>query len=421
MSARSLSEGTWRTLVPVATIVANVLSYVLFLAAARLLDRATYGETLALLNLVVIATIPSFAIQTVVARRTATDTVGPRLLRVAASIGLAGAAVIALGSPLIVQFLHLPGYLGVLGGAACVPPLVLLGVAQGVAQGRRRWQMLCTAVLLMGVGRVAGGLFGLIVSASSAGALVGSAVGLAIAGALMVRPTLRSLHESEVDELQTVRGLLVETAHAAHAHGIFLLLSSLDLTIARNLLTPDEAGWYAAGNVVFRAALWLPQPVATLLFASLSDWRTHRRATRQGLAAVGGLVAATIGGCLVLGGLVAAVVGGAKFSDLGDDVWIFAVAGGSLALLQFCIYAGLAVLRRRRLGLVWLCVAAEIVAAYALDLATSPHRLITMVAVVTAVAAAAAMAMALATRPRPSDSLAATAIAQTAPKTTEPL
>ena len=50
MSRRTTSDTTWRTLVPIATIVSNVLSYVLFLVSARLLDRATYGETLSLLN-----------------------------------------------------------------------------------------------------------------------------------------------------------------------------------------------------------------------------------------------------------------------------------------------------------------------------------------------------------------------------------
>lgn len=394
-----MSEKTWRSLVPAATIIANVLSYALFLVSARLLDRATYGETLALLNLVVIATIPSFAIQTVVARRTATDTVGPRLVRVSVLIGLAGAGAILLVSPLIVSFLHLPSYWGVVGGAACVPALVLLGVLQGAAQGRRQWRTLCIAVVLMGLGRVAGGVAGLIVTHSSAGAMIGTAVGLAVAAAVMLRPTLRLLGQSPVDKAQPVKGLLIETVHAAHAHGVFLLLSSLDMTIARNVLSPDEAGWYAAGNVIFRAALWLPQPVTSLLFASLSDWARHRTATRQGLAAVGGLVAATIGACAVLGGLVSTIIAGDKFPDLDEDLWIFALAGGGLALMQFAIYAGLAALRRGRLAIVWACIVAEIIAFYPLGLSDTPVTIIATVAVIVSVATLAAITIALLTRP----------------------
>lgn len=421
MSLRIPSNASLRKLVPFATITANVLSYFLFLGAARLLDRATYGETLALLNLVVVATIPSFAVQTVVARRTATNAVGPRLLRTAAAIALGCALLMALSAPLLVEYLHLPGYLGVLGGAGSVVPLVALGFAQGVAQGNERWGLLCGAVLLMGFGRVGGGVIGLIITGTSAGVLVGTAVGLLVASAFVLKPAIRMLGQSPVDRSQSVRSLLAETAHAAHAHGAFLLLVSLDLLIARNLLTADQAGWYAAGNVVFRAALWLPQPVATLLFAAMSDPRRHIRAVRRGLAVVGGLVAVTVAGCLAFGGLVSAVVGGANFRDLADDVWVFAVAGGALALTQFCIYAGLALQRRGRLALVWGCIAGEIAAAYWLGWGETPHRLIGAVAVIVSGCAVIAVAQTLAERSGPAADRPGAELAQTGPKTTDPL
>lgn len=415
------SNASLRKLVPFITILSNVLSYLLFLVAARLLDRATYGETLALLNLVVVATIPAFAIQTMVARRTATGSIGPRVLRSTAGIALGCTILMALSAPLLVEFLHLPSYLGVLGGAATVPPLVVLGFAQGIAQGNERWGLLCGAVMLMGIGRVGGGIGGLLVSGSSAGALVGAAVGLIIACLFILRPAIRMLGNAPVDNNQSVRAMLSETAHAAHAHGAFLLLASLDLMIARNLLTPDQAGWYAAGNVVFRAALWLPQPVATLLFAAMSNPTRHRHATRQGLGAVGALVALTVGGCLAFGDLVSQVVGGAKFVDLADDVWFFAVAGGALALTQFCIYAGLAVQRRGRLSLVWGCIVAEIAAAYWLGWGDTPHQLIGAVAVIVASSALIAVIQTLSDNPERSDRPLGAVLAQAGPKTTDPL
>lgn len=414
------SNASLRKLVPLATVAANVLSYLLFLTSARLLDRATYGETLALLNVVVVATIPAFAIQTVVARRTATAAVGLGTLRACAVIGLGGGLAIALAAPLLVDFLHLTGYLGVLAGAATVPPLVVLGFAQGVAQGRERWGLLCGAVLLMGVGRIAGGIAGLLFSASSTGALVGTAIGLVLACVFVMRPALRMFGESPVDENESMRGMLIETAHAAHAHGVFLLLATLDLMIARNVLTPDQAGWYAAGNVVFRAALWLPQPVAILLFAAMSDPFRHRRAARQGLAAVGVLVGLTVSACAAFGGVISQIIGGARFADLADDVWIFAIAGGALAFTQFCINAGLAVQRRGRLMLVWGCVGAEIIAAYWLGWGDTPHRLLAAVAVIVAVSAAIAVTQALTDRVRPVDR-ELVSLGQAGPKTSEPL
>lgn len=410
----------WRSAVPVVTVIANVISYGIFLAAAQLLDPAPYGEALALLNLVVIATVPSFAVQTVVARRTATGAVGPRTLRVTALVALISTALVLLSTPFLVSFMHLSSWLGVLGGALCIPPLVVLGMAQGIAQGTERWRELSMVVLAMGLGRVLGGILGLVAAPSPAGVMIGTAAGLGIAAALVVRPTLRGLQAAPVDATQTVRGLLAECAHAAHAHGVFLLLSSLDLTIARNILSAEDAGWYAAGNVVFRAALWLPQPVATLLLPELSEWTTHRRAARRGLAVVGALVAATVLACLVAGELISFVLVGNKFSSLDDDLWVFAVAGGALALTQYCIYAGLAILRRGRLSLVWSCVAAEIATVYVGGLASTPHQLIAVVATIVTMSAAVAIAVTLVERPdgeparRPSWH-------QTAPKTTEPL
>ncbi|GAB3303834.1 hypothetical protein EK0264_03365 [Epidermidibacterium keratini] len=401
-------------LVPAATITANVLSYALVLIAARLLDRAVYGETLALLNLVTIATIPAFAIQTVAARRAATATVGPALVRVALLVGVAGALVIAAASPLAVSFMRLDSYLGVLAAAASVPSLAVLGLAQGATQGREKWVQLCLTLLLMGVGRVGGGIVGLTFFRSSSGALIGTALGLVVAALIAWPMAKRALHETPYDESQTAGHTLAELAHAAHAHGVFLLLSSLDLLLARNVLSADDAGLYAAGNVIFRAALWLPQPVALMLFAALSDFRGHRRKVREGLVIVGALAGATILGSFVFGDLAAAIVGGAKFADLADEAWIFALAGSSLAVMQFCIFAGLAMLRRRRLALVWACIVAEIVAAMMLGQGTTPMALISSVATIVAVAAAAAAVLAL--RANPTEP-----IQSTGAKITEPL
>lgn len=388
-------------MVPAATITANVLSYALFLAAARLLDRATYGETLALLSLVTIATIPQFAIQTVIARRVATDTLSRRTLRMVVAIGLAGGVLLAALSPFLVSFMRLSSYTGVLGAAASVPPLTMLGLAIGAAQGRGRWGALSAGLVLMGIGRIGGGLVGLIWDRSAGAALIGTAIGLLLAAVVALRVARTAFYESPVDPTQQVSTVLVELAHAAHAHGAFLLLSSLDLILARNILSAEEAGLYAAGNVVFRAALWLPQPVQMMLFASMSDRQRHRRVTRNGLAIVAALVGATVLVCLLFGDLVAVIVGGESYRELGDFVWLFAVAGGGLALLQLAVYAGLAILRRGRLAIIWACIAAEIAAMYALGQDTDPQAFITVIALIAAGAAVVAVVLALSTRPGP--------------------
>ncbi|MEO6956500.1 MAG: hypothetical protein ABI137_07125 [Antricoccus sp.] len=382
-------------LIPVATITSNVLSYGLFLAAARVLDRAVYGETLALLNLVLIATIPMFAIQTVVARLTATRSVPERTAGISVLVGVGGALVMFAVAPLVVSFLYLPSYWGMIGAAMCVPPLAVLGLAQGAAQGRHHWQWLCGALTLMGIGRVLGGVLGLFLTHSSGGTLIGTAIGLWIAAVIVWRPAVRLTYLSVPQRGISIASLLREIAHAAHAHGAFLFLSSLDLVLARHILSPADAGLYAAGAVIFKAALWLPQPVSIMLFADLSLVPRHRAAVRRGLLIVGLLVAATIAGCLVLGRIVAIVVGGASYGDLASEAWLFAVAGGALALIQFAIFSGLAMLRRRRLTYIWMCVVAEVVAMLMLGEGATPRQFISIVAILCALTSVFAMIAAL--------------------------
>ena len=381
--------------VPIIATLANVLSYVLFLVAARLLDRATYGETLALLNLILIATIPSFAIQTVIARRTATGTVPFGAIRASLAVGFGGGAVIALCAPLIAGFLYIDTNLGVYGAALAVPALAVLGIALGAAQGRLRWRWLCIALGLMGFGRVGGGMIGLLLTHDSSGALIGTGIGLSVAAALCLREAVRMTYETPPTSPQRIRRFLHEVAYASHAHGAFLLLSSLDLVLARHVLSPEDAGLYAAGAVIFKAALWLPQPVSLMLFADLSIVQRHRNTVRRGLLFVGGLATLTITAFLVLGNVAAFIVGGTNYSDLGSEAWLFAVAGAGFALTQFGLYAGLSMLRRGRLTFIWACVVGEVVASEVLGTGTTPRQFITVVAILSVATTVASIIAAL--------------------------
>lgn len=421
-SFRIRSRSPQNVYVPAVTIFSNVLSYLLFLVAARLLDRSTYGETLALLNLVLIATIPSFAIQTAIARRTATGTVPAGTVRASLAVAAGCGLLMALCAPLIAGFLHIDSYVGVYGAALAVPALGVLGLAQGAAQGRQRWFWLCLALGLMGIGRVGGGIAGLLITHNSSGALVGTGVGLCVAAAICLRPAIRTSYDRPVDERARIGRYLHEIAHASHAHGAFLLLSSLDLVLARNVLSPNDAGLYAAGAVIFKAALWLPQPVSLMLFADLSIIDKHRATVRRGLLLVGGLAAVTILACAVLGNVAAFIVGGENYPDLGAEAWLFAVAGAGLALAQFGLYGGLSMLRRRRLVFVWACVVGEIVVSQVLGAGTTPRAFITAIAALSALTATAMMIAALSYDPvRNPPKLGELDQASTGVKITDPL
>ncbi|HEY0169132.1 MAG TPA: hypothetical protein VGB75_18955 [Jatrophihabitans sp.] len=343
----------------------NVLSYLLLLAAARRLGVADYAELVTLLNLLLIGSVPAFALQAVAARRVATGS-AEGLLEAGVVIGLAATLLIAALSPALVAFLHLPGLTGPLLVALSMPGTALQGLCQGVWQGEQRLMGLAVATFAGTAGRSGAGLLGLFLGGTSTTALTCLAIGLSVpaAGCVLALPELR--HRSR----RALLSLLTEAGHASHAYGVFLLLSVSDVLLARHVLSTSAAAVYAAGSVLTKASLWLPQSVANVLFATLTDAERHHRVFARAVAGIAGLGLAIVAGSWLLSGLVTNVVGGGRYPQLREDAWLFAMLGGCLAVLQFTLVAGLAVRNMAVTALIWASVAGE--AALVLSLGPQP-------------------------------------------------
>jgi O-antigen/teichoic acid export membrane protein len=188
----------------------------------------------------------------------------------------------------------------------------------------------------------------------------------------------------------------VETLNAAHAHGTFLLLTSLDVLLARHVLSDSAAGVYAVGAVVTRVAVWLPQSVIALMFASLAESAHHHRTAQRASLVVLGLGTVLVAGTAATGPLVVTIFGGAKYHDLDHTMWLFALLGSLLAVLQLSVLAGLAQRTVRRAALLWTTVVADVAVVLATDDGATPTRLV--VTLVSVAAAAAAIALWLTVR-----------------------
>jgi len=393
--------------VTLAGLAGNALAYVLLLAAARVLPPGEYSELVTLLNLLLVAYVPTLALQVVTARRIATGQADGTL---PATVVLAAVAVIVVVmlSPVAVAFLHLPNAVGPLLVAAALPGAALQGWSQGVWQGLERFRALAFTTLAGMVGRSAIGLVGLYAGRSAVAALLAVAIGTTVAGAISGhlaapaagQPRLGRHDRPNVSDLVTridrrgVLNALLECGHASHAYGVFLLLSATDLLLARHLLTTDLAATYAAGSVLTRIALWLPQSVASVLFASLTDHSRHRALFGRAVAVLAGLGAVEILGAWVLHDLATSIVGGDKYPALAHDIWIFAGIGACLAVLQFSLIAGLAVRSLAITILLWLTVISEAVAVLA-GSGDSVRAIALVVLPITVVAAVAAVGLRL--------------------------
>ncbi len=377
--------------VPVSFLAANALSYALLLVAAHRMAPSAYGVLSSLLGLLLISTIPMLALQTVTARRIASDGASPGITRGTAQVAALSTAGLCLAAPALSAFLHLDDVVGIFLVALTIPATAVVGAASGIAQGRRDFRPLA-ALILAGTGsRSLGGLVGLLVGGSPDATVGGVLIGTA-AAALAVGSRGRDaqlLRQSLATRDHT--GILAETLHAGHAHGTFLLLTSLDVLLARHVLSGHAAGVYAVGSVVTRAALWLPQSVVLLLFASLAEAGHHKLAARRASLTVIASGVVMVTGTAVLGSVVVSVVGGRKYHQLDTTIWLYALLGALLAIVQLSVMAGLAQRNRRRASVLWATIAADLAAVLLTGDDATPTRLVATLLIVTAVAAAVAL------------------------------
>ena len=99
--------------------------------------------------------------------------------------------------------------------------------------------------------------------------------------------------------------------------------------------------------------LFLPQFVVVIVFPSMSERPDARRTQVASLGMVLGVGAVTVLGAAVLSRLAVLFIGGHKYADLQDRLWLFAVLGTLLAMLQLLVYNVVARQHQRTVLLVW--------------------------------------------------------------------
>ena len=370
----------------VGSTVANLLAYALSLAGARLLAPAEYGLLVALLAVAIVASVPALAVQAVVAVRVVRAGARERGRVAAESLGLGlavGTGLVTAGlvaAPVLERFLRLPGPGAAVWLAVSVGPVAVLGVLQGITQGRQEFGRLAAVLVTYSGGRLAGGLVGLVATRDTTGALAGVALGTAVAALVswVVAGRPRPARGS-----WPVRELVV----ASQALGGLYLLTNLDPVLARHYLPAAEAGLYGAGAVLAKAAFFLPQFVVLVVFPRLASSPRPGRTLWPALAVLGGLGLLLTGITWLAGGLAVAAVGGAAYEELAAHAWLFVAVGSTFVIVQLLLYAQLTAARQRVTLAVWAVVAAE--AAVVATVAHGSLTAIVTAALGTALAAAA--------------------------------
>ncbi|WP_203335644.1 lipopolysaccharide biosynthesis protein [Nocardioides limicola] len=346
------------TVVALAVGVMNVTTYGFVLAAARLLGPEEYGVVASLMGLLLIAGVLSIGLQATSARRVAAHPERrdqeSQLLSVTRTVALGLGALCLILVPLVQWLLGLPTPAPALLVAITVVPLTLMGGQAGILQGERRWLPLAWIYLSFGLGRLLIGAVAMLWSPTATAALLGVAIGAclpALVGGMMLRR--RPVHHDVPPRMAGERGELIrEVAGNSHALLAFFVLANVDVILARALFDPQQAGIYAAGLILSKAVLFLPQFVVVIVFPALASAQTGRvhLKSQMVIAGAGGAVMAA---SWLLSGLAVQFIGGAQYAAVRDWLWLFALTGTLLAMLQLAVHASVARQRRRSAPLSW--------------------------------------------------------------------
>ena len=324
-----------------AVIGMNITTYGFTMLAARKLGPTAYGGFAAVMSLLLVVSVASLALQATAARRVSQTPVDqPRIageiLRTSAVTAYGLGLALLLLAPGIDPLLRLDDLrIAVLVAVAAVP-MTLMGGQAGVLQGERRWGPLALLYTAAGAPRLLLGGALLFWEPTELAAVLGVTISA-------FAPTLVGWWALRADAPRPGLGrpdrqIVRETVRNSQALLAFFALSNLDIVVARQVLDPRDSGLYAAGLILAKAMLFLPQFVVVLAFPTMASGR-RRHALLRGIGVIAVLGALGVVGCLVLPDFTLGFVGGPEFVGVRDTLWLFALLGTVLSALQLLIYA----------------------------------------------------------------------------------
>jgi O-antigen/teichoic acid export membrane protein len=245
--------------------------------------------------------------------------------------------------------------------------MTVMGGQAGILQGERRWMSLSLVYVANGVPRLLIGTALIVWQPSELTAMLGVTLGQFVPIVVGWYALRLERQAGLVSEHHSLRPVLREAIHNSQALFAFFALSNADVIVARNVLTDHAAGLYAGGLILTKAVLFMPQFVVVLAFPAMSSASERRRALTRSLGLVAVLGVLATAGAAALSGLALVFVGGADYSEIQSRLWLFAVLGTVLAMLQLLVYSVLARQGQHSVYLVWVVFAVMVAAGLACD------------------------------------------------------
>jgi len=368
--------------IAVAMMLMNVATYGFTMTAARIIGPVPYGAFFALMNLVMIVSVAMLGLQATAARRISADPahvgqIEREILRVASRASLLLGGVLLLGAPLVNRLLDLDSLPTAMLAAAAAVPMTMTGAQMGILQGERRWRELATVYVLSGVPRLVIGLTLILWRPTEFMAFLGVTLGCYapfLYGLAVLRHTRAS---GDTHERHGLLPIVKEAVLNSQALFAYFALTNIDMLVGRSVLDAHDSGLYAAGLIVSRAVMFLPQFVVVIAFPSMSTGRGAARALAGSLLVVGGLGGACVLVTALFPDLVLVFAGGQEYDEVSGLLWVFALLGTCMSLLQLLVYSVLARQGTLSMALVW--VALGVVVALATTMVSTVGELLAVV------------------------------------------
>jgi O-antigen/teichoic acid export membrane protein len=383
--------------IAVAMGIMSIATYGFTMIAARMLGPGSYGALVGMMNTLLVISVLQLGLQATAARRISAEPehvaqIEDSILRVTRRASLALGALLLVLAPVIDYVLRLDSLRSAALMALTAVPMTMMGGQAGILQGERRWWPLAVLYVANGVPRLFVGTALMVWQPSEFTAMVGVAIGQLVPVTVGWYALRHNRQPAPSSESHRARSVIRETLHNSQALLAFFALSNLDVIVARNVLDDHEAGLYAGGLILTKAVLFLPQFVVVVAFPTMSTAAERRRALTRSLSAVALLGAVATAGAALLPGLALVFVGGKEYAEIEPRLWMFAVLGTLLSMLQLLVYSVIARQGARSIYLVWVTLATLVAAGL---LTTSLDGLLTVVLTADALLFAALLAVSL--------------------------
>ncbi len=351
--------------IAVAMAVTNVASYAYTMVAARVLGPREYGAFAGLMATLLVFGVLQLGLQATAARRISAEPehvgqIEKSIMKVSYRASFALGGLLLLAAPVINAVLRLDNLLAAALVGIAVVPTSIMGAQAGILQGERRWLPLGAVYLGVGIPRLAIGTMLIVWRPSVELAMLGVTIALLVPVAIGA-VALRHKRVAGFHQDHRGRAVLRETVQNSQALLALFAISNIDVVIARNVLDEHDAGLYAAGLIMVKAVLFLPQFVVVVAFPSMSSPGERRRALVRSLALVAAIGVVAVLSSWLLQDLALKFVGGDEYAEIARTLWLFAALGTLLAMLQLLLYSVLARRGQRSVYAVWLALVIMVV------------------------------------------------------------